>query len=190
MKRIATAAIVILALGCMQKPRPISTEAEMPINPADRPAIAVEYVGVPTLSVYQQPVETAPVIGNYAYTESISVLKRQGDWSQIRMFSGVGWVKSNELINADQVKLATEKAVPRFFEAPPQIQRPRARGEIVFEAKVNTAGEVFEVRTVRNTTGIQSLAEENAKALQTAKFYPMIDKGQRKAFIYEHRVYY
>lgn len=190
MKRIATVAVLILAIGCIQKPKPVSSEADMPINPSDRPAIAVEYAGVPTLSVYQQPVETAPVIGSYSYTESISVLKRQGDWSQIRTFAGLGWVKTNELINADQVKVVIDKPTPRFYAPPTEIPKPRARGEIVFEAKVNTAGEVFEVRTVKNTTGIKSLADDNAKALQNARFFPLIDKGQRKAFVYEHRVYY
>ena len=53
-----------------------------------------------------------------------------------------------------------------------------------------TDGAVVEVKTIKNTTGSNALASANEAALQQALFYPMVDKGTRKTFIYEHRVYY
>lgn len=41
-----------------------------------------------------------------------------------------------------------------------------------------------------NTTGSDSLAARNAEALMHAKFYPIVRRGQKKAFLYYYRVDY
>jgi hypothetical protein len=163
----------------------------MPVAPENRPAIAIEYVGVPKMAAYRQPAVDAEQIGVYQISEAISILGRRGDWCEIRTYSGTGWVKAGDLITAAQ-KAAVEKIdTPRFFVQPELIEAGgRARGEIVFHAKVNTDGEVINVDTVQNTTGNIKLAEANADALRKARFFPMVDKGQRKTFVYEHKVYY
>ncbi|HEX9163926.1 MAG TPA: SH3 domain-containing protein [Thermoanaerobaculia bacterium] len=177
--------MIAAALSCTQKPRPTSDADVSGI----RPPVEIAYVGVPTLNVYAAPAANAQVTGKYGYSESISVLARKGEWSEIRSFDGTGWVKSAELMNAEQAKAFSDNAVPRFFVAPPAIPA-KAHGEIVMQAKVNTEGDVYQVTTISNSTGILSLADQNAAALAQAKFFPLIDKGQRKAFTYEHRVYY
>jgi hypothetical protein len=55
---------------------------------------------------------------------------------------------------------------------------------------VNTDGDVIEVKMGKNTTSNNALAAANANALLQAKFYPMVQKGQRMTFFYEHKVVY
>ena len=43
---------------------------------------------------------------------------------------------------------------------------------------------------ISNTTGSTALAEQNAAALMMAKFYPIVQKGQKKDFLYYYRVDY
>ncbi len=187
MKQILVFSLILLAAACMQKPAPVTADTAT-VDPADRPAIAVEYVAVPSMSVYRGPAENTEVIGRYGLTEAISVLERKGGWSMIRTFNGTGWVKSADLMNAEQAA-KIDTAVPRFYVAPKAIPFS-VRGEIWLQAKVNTDGDVVEVKPVKNTTRNRALEDANAEALMQAKFYPVIDKGARKVFIYEHRVYY
>jgi len=189
MMRITIAALIVLALfGCMQKPAPIASESPASTDPAERYAIAVEYVVVPKANIYARPAIDAPVIDSYGLAEAVSILEKKGEWNLVRTVSGSGWIKANELVDgATAEKMDT--TTPRFFVQPKQIPF-RARGELWYQAKVNTDGDIVEVITVKNTTGSDALATANADALKEAKFYPMIDQGQRKTFIYEHRVYY
>lgn len=189
MTRIAIAALILLALfGCTQKPAPVASEAPAVVDPTDRYAIAVEYVVVPKANVYARPAEDAPVIDSYGMKEAVSILEKKDGWNLVRTFSGTGWIKATDLVDG----AAAEKVdtnTPRFYVEPKQVPF-RARGELWFQAKVNTDGEIVEVVTVKNTTGSEALATANADALKAAKFYPMIDQGTRKVFTYEHRVYY
>lgn len=185
-KHILFALLILTA--CMQKPAPVASDTQQ-VPPAEQLAIAVEYVGVPSMPVYERPALDAPVTGSYGLSEAISVLDRKGDWKMIRTFDGTGWVKGIDLVTAEQFE-NVDLAVPRFYVVPDEVAAPRARGELAFQAKVNTDGAVVEVKTIKNTTGFQDLADRNAAALQNAKFYPMVDKGARKTFVYEHHVYY
>lgn len=188
MKHIAIGALILIAvLGCTQRPAPVANENTV-IAPDEQPAIAVEYVAVPVLSVYAKPSLDAQITGSYGLTEAISVLDRRDGWCKIRTFEGIGWVQQKDLMDG-QTAAKVDTNTPRFFVAPTAIDY-RGRGEIWFQAKVNTDGAVVEVKTVKNTTGSNDIAQKNADALSIAKFYPMIDKGARKTFIYEHRVYY
>ena len=187
MKHILAVLLIVLAAACTQKPAPVTGD-NLPKDPAERVAIAVEYVAVPTMNVYRAPAADAQVVGSYGLNEAISVLERKGEWSLIRTFEGSGWVKSADLMNAAQsAKLDT--TTPRFYIAPKTIPF-NTRGELWMQAKVNTDGDVVEVKTVKNTLSSPALANANIEALKAAKFYPMIDKGSRKVFVYEHRVYY
>ena len=189
MTRITIAALILLALfGCTQKPAPVASDAPAVVDPADRYAIAVEYVVVPKASVYARPALDAPVIDSYGLTEAVSILEKKGDWNLVRTFSGTGWIKASDLMDGAAAK-NVDTTTPRFYVEPKQVPF-RARGELWYQAKVNTDGDVVEVITVKNTTGSDALATANADALRAAKFYPMIDQGQHKTFVYEHRVYY
>jgi hypothetical protein len=186
MKHIAIAILILAVAGCVQKPAPVAETQT--VDPADRPAIAVEYVQVPAMQVYDAPSATAKVTGSYGLTEAISVLERKGDWKMIRTFDGAGWVKSIDLASAEELA-KVDLTLPRFY-VPPTTVESRARGELLYQAKVNTDGAVVDVKLVKNTTGDPLLADLNAQALQSALFYPIVDKGQRKTFVYEHHVYY
>ena len=188
MKHILIAALILIAAaGCTQKPAPVASDTA-PVDPTEQMAIAVEYVAVPKANVYARPALDAPMIGTYGMTEAISVLEKKGEWAMIRTFSGTGWVKQADLV-AGEVLEKMDTVTPRFYVPPVEVPS-RSSGELWFQAKVNTDGDVVEVKTIKNTTGSQAVADANAKALEVAKFYPMIDKGQHKTFIYEHRGYY
>jgi len=189
MKKHILIALVVAAaaLGCMQKP-PLVTNDTVPTNPAERMAIAVEYVAVPTAIVYSRADVTSPQAGSYGLTEAVSILEKKGEWVLVRTYDGMGWIKQADLVDgatADKMDTTT----PRFYTAPKGVSY-RGRGEILFQARVNTDGRVVDVKTIKNTTGSTAIADLNAQALQEATFYPMVDKGARKTFVYEHHVYY
>ncbi len=189
MKQLGIVLMLMAALACTQKPAPV-VEEQKPLPASDRPAIAVEYVAVPTLSVFAEPAETAPLTGTYGFNEAISIIKISGDWKQIRTFDGAGWVRSTDLMSGAQATEHATNPVPRFYQQPAKIDA-KALGEIVFEAKVNPDGEVYEIKTLSNTTGLPSLADENSAALRQARFYPMSTKdGRRTFFTYNHVVTY
>jgi hypothetical protein len=167
------------------------TKRQVPIASADAPRMAIEikYVGVPQMNVFAQPNDVAPVITTYAYTETVSILARQGDWVEVRTVDGSGWAHAKELIASNEAA-ALKGETPRFMVAPTGIPNNGRRGEIGLEAKVNTDGVVFDVTTVKNTTDSEPLAIANAEALKNARFYPLIQKGQHVAFAYQHHVYY
>lgn len=187
MKRIAIALLIVAAVGCTQKPKPVA--AEQPVAPEDRQAISVEYVAIPTLEVRQSPDLNAAVLSTYSYSEAMSVMSHNGEWAEVRTGSGFGWVKSNELMTGEQEKVNTANKNPRFYQPPVAVPR-NVRGSITYQLKVNTDGQIYDVQMLSNTTGIQSLADENTEAIKKARFYPLMDQGQRKGFIYQHVVYY
>jgi len=186
MQKTATIVISLIFLfSCTQKPAPVAQATD----PAARPAISIQYVGVPQMNVYTAPDQSAAVNTVYRYGETVSILSFRGDWAEVRTVDGTGWVAQSELLTVEALKQLVDSQVPRFF-TPPVAIPARARGEIVLQAKVNTDGEVVEVKTLSNTTGNNNLALENASALLQARFYPLLQKGQRFTFTYEHKVTY
>src|SRR6266516_7656516 len=93
-------AILILLLPIVA----CGTKRQVPIASADAPRMAIEikYVGVPQMNVFAQPNDVAPVITTYAYTETVSVLARQGDWVEVRTVDGSGWAHAKELIASNE----------------------------------------------------------------------------------------
>jgi len=186
MRKITTFFAFLLLFACSKTP-----PAAVPANSV-RTAIDTLYAGVPHLNLYAQPNDTAPIVTTYGYTESVSILSRNGAWAEVRTFDGgSAWVHASELIGAVEVEKALANPVPRFAIAPQQIQSARVRGVIVLQARVDADGEVIDVLPARNTTGRDDLLEANADALRRARFFPLIDKkGQRASFTYEYSVTY
>lgn len=190
MRHMIINALLIAALACTQKPAPVASDVNKPVPPEERMAIAVEYVAVPSMNVYEKPALEAPVTGSYGISEAISVLENKGEWKMIRTFSGAGWVRAADLTTPEKAKAFEDKGIPTFYIEPKKVEQINARGEIAYQAKVNTEGKIVDVKLIKNTTGLQWLADENAKLFQQAQFYPLAKKGQRSTFTYEYRIYY
>ena len=176
------AVLLLLALGCSKAPVEVATDTREPIE--------IKYVGAPELDVRGAPREDAAVVSKYQNGEAISVIAKQGEWAEIRTGVGTGWVKYADLTTADAAKADAENPQPKFRRTPMPVTAPAARGEIYIEADVNTDGRVTATRILHNTTGSTTLATQNEAALQRAQFYPIVQRGERKAFKYYHRVTY
>jgi uncharacterized protein YgiM (DUF1202 family) len=183
MKRYAV--LLLLALACKQE---TVTTGTVPMD--TREPIAVRYVGAPELPVREQASETAPVIATYQNGEALSVLAEKGEWVEVRSGDRAGWARAADLTNAAGKQQAEDNPEPKFRVMPMPVSAPSARGEIYLEADVNSDGDVLSVRTIVNTTGSLALEAQNTSALKTARFYPIVQKGERKPFKYYHRVTY
>jgi hypothetical protein len=184
MTRVLLVAAILLAACSPEAPtKDVATDTRMPI--------AVEYVRDAALKIHATPDDAAPVVTTYQHGESVSVLAKRGAWSEVRTASGSGWVHGGELADAiEAAKAEAENIHPHFTRPPQPVTQPGVRGELAFEADVNTDGVVTDVRTIRNTTGSVSLEQRNIASLRQAIFTPVVRHGRREAFVYEHRVHY
>ena len=181
MRTLALLPSAFCLLMCVQR-------TEHPEPPA-REAIGVEYVQAEKLPVHTTTSDSSPVIATYASGETVSVLSRKETWVEVRTTDGSGWAHASDLAeNAKQVE--ADNLSPRFRRAPMPVSQPGAHGDIILEADVNSDGDVTAVRILSNSTGSQSLADNNVEALRQAHFLPIVQKGRRRNFIYEHRVHY
>jgi len=155
-----------------------------------REPVRVAYVGAPELQVREQASDSAPVLSTYQNGEAISVLAEKGEWVEVRSGDGSGWAEAADLTDAAGKDAADANPEPKFKVVPMPVSAPSARGAIYIRAKVNTDGEITSTEILENTTGNTALAEQNASALENAKFHPMIVKGERRQFEYFHRVSY
>jgi Bacterial SH3 domain len=96
MHRTVIALALVLA-ACNSRP-PAAPPADSP-----RPAIDIKYVGVVSMKIYAEPMEVAPLVATYGYTETVSILARKGDWVEVRTVDGSGWARASDLIGAEQV---------------------------------------------------------------------------------------
>ena len=185
MKRVLTLLAIFGALyGCTKTVKEVATE------PPIRRALEIRYVAIPKLPIYAQPSEDAKLVTTYNINETVSILSKKDDWVEVRTVDGSGWAKAAGLINAEQAQEIQNNPVPRFLTPPVPVPDARAHGIVTLNAKVNTDGEVIEVKIVNNTTRNVALANANASSLLQAKFYPMVQKGQRMTFTYEYKVVY
>ncbi len=182
MRRLAFA---LIALAACTREAPVATETV-----DSREPIAVQYVGAPELSVHAQANDTSPVIATYQNGEAISVFVEKGEWVEVRTGDRSGWAKAADLTTAAGKTAAEETPTPKFRVMPLPVTAPSAHGEIYFEAEVNSDGEVISVKTLENTTGSDTLATQNSASLHSARFYPIVQKGERKPFKYYHKVTY
>ena len=176
---------LMLLAGCKSEPAVTDTT---PID--DRVPIAVRYVGAPELVIRAEASDTAAQIATYQNGEAVSILADKGDWVEVRSGSGSGWAKAADLTDAAGMQEQQDNPQPKFRVVPMPISAPSAKGEIYIEADVNSDGEVTSVRVITNTTGSEALAHQNAEALKTARFYPIVQDGERRPFKYYHRVTY
>jgi uncharacterized protein YgiM (DUF1202 family) len=155
-----------------------------------RGPIAVRYVGAPELQVRAAANDTAEVLATYQNSEAISVLAEQGEWVEVRTGDRSGWARGADLVDAATAEQQEENPQPKFRVMPLPVSAPGAHGEIYLEADVNSDGEVTDIRTITNTTGSEALAVQNTAALRAARFYPIVQNGERVKFKYYHRVTY
>ena len=178
-------ALLLLLAACRSEP------AVSNAPPVDtREPIAVRYVGAPELVVREQPQDQAPELAKYQNGEAVSILAEQGDWVEVRTGERAGWAKAADLTDAAGMQEQQDNPQPKFRVVPMPISAPSATGEIYLEADVNSDGEVTAVRTITNTTGSEALAFQNSEALKAARFYPIVQNGERRNFKYYHRVTY
>ena len=183
MRRLAV--LLLLLVACSGEPVVTDTGTMDTREP-----IRIEYVGSPELQVREAANDTAPILATYGNGEAVSVLAEQGDWVEVRTGDRSGWAKKSDLTTAEGKVAAEENPQPKFRVMPMPVSAPSARGDIYIEAAVNTDGEVISVRMIQNTTGSEVLGRQNMDALRTAKFHPIVVKGERQKFMYYHRVTY
>ena len=186
MKRVLAAVFPLMLLAaCGSEPAVTDTT---PID--DRIPVAVRYVDAPELVIRAAASDTAAEVAKYQNGEAVSILADKGDWVEVRSGSGSGWAKASDLTDAAGMKEQQDNPQPKFRVVPMPISAPSATGEIYLEANVNSDGEVTDVRTITNTTGSEALAHQNSEALKKARFYPIVQDGERRPFKYYHRVTY
>ena len=155
-----------------------------------RASIAVRYVGAPELSVRTKPDDTAPVVATYQNGEAVTILADKGEWVEVRTGDQAGWARAADLTTSEGKQQSEDNPEPKFKVMPVPVSAPSAHGEVYIEADVNSDGEVVDVRTISNTTGSEALAQQNAASLRRARFFPIVQNGERKKFKYYHRVTY
>ncbi|MFZ2491045.1 MAG: SH3 domain-containing protein [Thermoanaerobaculia bacterium] len=176
--------LIIAALAC-------SSEAPVATGTAEeREALSIRFVGTPELAVLDKPEEGAAVIATYQNGESVSILAEQGDWVEIRTGERAGWVRKADLVDAATKEAAESTPTPKFERMPMPVTATNAKGEIYFEADVNTDGDVVAIKLLQNTTGSDALASQNGESFKSAKFFPIVIDGERKPFKYYHKVTY
>jgi uncharacterized protein YgiM (DUF1202 family) len=182
MKRALLLAAIALAACDRETPNTETIDTRMPIE--------VQYVRDGALKIHTKAADAAPVVTTYQHGESVSVLSRRGEWAEVRIAGGSGWVHGNELSGAAEATKEADNTKPHFTREPEPVTQPGAHGDIVLESDVNTDGVVTNVRTLRNTTGSMALEMRNAASLHQAVFTPVVQHGRREPFVYEHRVHY
>ncbi|HEY0372736.1 MAG TPA: SH3 domain-containing protein [Thermoanaerobaculia bacterium] len=183
MKRLA---LLLLVLAACSREAPVTDTAPMDT----REPINISYVGAPELNVHERAEDTSPVVATFGNGEAVSVLADKGEWVEVRTGDRTGWAKKADLTNAAAKEEAESNPQPKFKVMPMPVSAPSARGDIYIEADVNTDGEVTALRMITNTTGSETLGQQNLAALRYAKFYPIVVKGERQRFKYYHRVTY
>jgi uncharacterized protein YgiM (DUF1202 family) len=184
MKRSLMMIAFVLLAACNSEPAtPVATNTRAPI--------AVEYVRGIDLKIHEKPDDKAAVVTTYQHGESVSVLSKNGAWSEVQIAAGSGWVHTEDLSNAAEAAQAlADNLSPHFTRAPQPVSQPGAHGELVLEADVNTDGVVVNVRTISNTTGSVVLEQRNIASLRAAIFAPVVRHGKREPFVYEQKVQY
>jgi uncharacterized protein YgiM (DUF1202 family) len=165
-------------------------EAAVPPPAPARETFEIAYVGAPELSVHAKADDSSPVVTTFLNGESVSVLTKKGDWVEVRTTDGSGWAHAADLTNAAGAKAEEANPTPKFRKPPSPVSQPGAHGTVYIEAAVNTEGDITHTNIITNTTGSATLAAQNEAALKQAKFYPIVQKGEKKDFLYYYRVDY
>jgi uncharacterized protein YgiM (DUF1202 family) len=177
-----TTVSLLLLLACGNETEPFIEKTDT------RAPVSRLYVTGPDLPVREKPDETSPAITTYQRGERVAILAEQGEWVEIRVGDRSGWARKDRLGAAE--KQEDDNPTVRFQKAPASVTNLTAKGEVYIEADVNTDGDVVNTRILVNTTGSDVLAQQNEAALRQAKFYPIVQSGERQPFKYYHRVTY
>ena len=180
MRRFAFVALLLFVACSKSQEQAIDT----------RDPIETQYVSGGAMAVHAKPDDKSAVVTRYQHGESVPVMSRKGEWTEVQTAMGSGWVHQSELGNAEEAAQSKDNPNPKFEHPPAPISAPATHGTLYIEADVNTDGDVTNTTIIENTTGSASLAEQNAFALKRAKFYPITIRGERKPFKYYYRVDY
>src|ERR1051326_8379210 len=135
MKRTFALLVITAAFLACTKSAPVVI-----VQPPAKKAVDIAYVAVPFLKVYDAPRAGATQITQYGINETVSILTKRGEWSEVRTVDGSGWVLTSELMDAAKAKAIADDPTPRFLVAAPAVPDARARGEIDLVAKGHTDG--------------------------------------------------
>jgi len=174
--------LFILIVAACHEPSTEKTDTREPI--------AVQYVGAPELQVHKWSTDQSPIVTKFLNGESVAILSRRGEWVEVRTAMGSGWVHQTDLVGAEDAQQAQNNPTPRFQHPPSPVTAPGTHGTIYIEADVNTDGDITATQVITDTTNNPELAGRNSAALQLAKFYPIVQKGEKKPFKYYYRVDY
>lgn len=177
---VAYVTVALLLSACGKTPQP---------PPAREPS-GILYVATEELRIHHRPADASPVVATFREGESVSIYSTRGDWVEVQLFNNrTGWARRSELTDAPDASVAS--STPTFQRASnPVWTQKKVSGDIVFEASVNSDGDVISVRTISNGTGDDDLAAQNRAELLSARFHPLIQSGRPTSFVYEYRVSY
>lgn len=148
--------------------------------------IGMARVTATSLNVRSGPSTSDSIVSSVRRNQRVTVLGRSGNWSRIRLASGVpGWVASRYL--------REERGCPpdRDFEvvasAPLTFSDSGARGTVIVEATVGGDGLVDSTKVTANETGDPALAELAALEVSKMKFKAPVRNCVERKFIYTYR---
>src|SRR5262249_5893825 len=67
-----------------------------------RNPIGTQYVSGGELQVHARPDDNSPVVTKYQHSESVPVMSRKGEWTEVQTAMGTGWVHTNLLGGAEE----------------------------------------------------------------------------------------
>jgi outer membrane biosynthesis protein TonB len=177
--------LLLLSAFCL-----LTCKREAVVPPPAQENVEIAYVGAPELDVHAKADDASPVVTKFLNGESVSILARKNDWVEVRTADGNGWAHAADLTNAAGAKAEEANPTPKFRKPPSPVSQPGAHGTVYIEAAVNTDGDVTHTQIITNSTGSDALAAQNEAALKQSKFYPIVQKGEKKNFLYYYRVDY
>lgn len=195
---------LLFVCSCAAPPTPAPAAAPeisappQPQAPVEEVVSGTVRVTASALNVRRDPAPDAEVIAQVKKGTPLGVLKSDESWMKVRLADGsTGWV-AERFVARDGASPKKRVAPKRggcpadsdfaFLETPtPAFSDRGARGLVVVEASVNTAGTVTSTKVISNATGDETLAFLAAREIKSAKFSPPIRNCGPRAFVYTYR---
>lgn len=176
---LALATVLILLPACKK-------EQKIEVPPA-RETIAIKYAAT-DVNVREHPSAEAPTIATFKVGESISLIGGNEEWDEVKLgFEKYGWVPKTDLA-ATREEISSKADDIRFRVPPEPVTAPGIRGQIIIDASVNVYGDVVGVRLKTNTTRRPDIEQATLNSIKHAKFYPLLEEGKAKPFVYTYTV--
>lgn len=200
----AVVVALLFVCSCAAPPPPApaaAPEIEAPPPPREPAAETVSgtvRVTASALNVRRDPAPDADVIAQVKKGTPLGVLRSNESWMKVQLADGsTGWV-AERFVSRDGASPKKRAAAKRggclpdsdfaFLETPTiALSDSGARGLVVVEASVNTAGTVTSTKVISNATGDETLAFLAAREIKSAKFSPPIRNCGPRAFVYTYR---